>query len=172
MCLRFLVDVICVSTNVDDPGRLFDLLCRLGGVGIMQPESARALVVLPRYATGRDKRRHIHTHTHTFAYGQTDTATSTRSPRSRSFDFTRCLRVVHSKSRSQVLCLVQAVRSLAYVCVFLLCQICERTGHKQTHIHRRSNRLGQFFTVSVLSGFRLHNVSWRCLSRLSVCGSI
>ena len=102
------------------------------------------------------------THTRTFAYGQTDTARSTRSPRSRSFDFTRCLRVVHSKSRSQVLCLVQAVRSLAYVCVCLLCQICERTGHKQTHIHRRSNRLGQFFTVSVLSGFRLHNVSWRC----------
>ena len=112
------------------------------------------------------------TYTHTCAYGRTDTATSTRSARSRSFDFTRCLRVVHSKSRSQVLCLVQAVRSLAYVCVFLLCQICERTGHKQTHIHRRSNRLGQFFTVSVLSGFRLHNVSWRCLSRLSVCASI
>ena len=147
-----------MSTNIDDPERLFDPLCRLGGVGIMQPESARALVVFARYATGRDK----HRHTHTFAYGQTDTARSTRSPRSRSFDFMRCLGVVHSKSRSQVQCLVQAVRSLAYVCACLLCQIRERTGHKQTHIHRRSNRLGQICTVSALSGFRLHNVSWRC----------
>ena len=100
-----------MSSNVDDPGRLFDLLCRLGGVGIMQPELALALVCFARPATGRDKHTHTHTHIHIRSSGHGQIYTESALAEFRFHEVSwRCQQQEPVSVVAQVQCLAQAVR--------------------------------------------------------------